>query len=804
MKRTNQIEVVINGLHCADCAAQAEQAVASLPGVKAARVDLGTGRLLMESTDEGPDLVAIRQRVESLGYQLGEETAPLISVFDVEGMHCADEVTLLEKKLSPLPGVAELTADIIGRRLRVKHDPARISRHRLIEAIRETGMIARATGDGRPAPPLTPFWQRHRMAVLTATAACLTGMGMLLSVMGAPEASTGAIYLAAVVTGGYFIARKGLFAARQLTLDINFLMSIAIVGAMAIGDWAEAATVTVLFAFAELLESWSLDRARNAIRSLMELVPPQALIRRNGEEQTLPVEAARLGDTLIVRPGEKIPLDGRVIKGTSTVNQAPLTGESMPVEKRVGDDVFAGTINQHGSLEIEVKHLAADTTLARIIHLVQEAQAQKAPSQRFVDRFAAVYTPAVIAGAVAVTLIPPLLFAQPFTPWFYRALVLLVIACPCALVISTPVTIVSGLAAAAGSGVLIKGGRYLEGIGGLRAIAFDKTGTLTRGIPAVTDVVVVRRPASDVRGQESLLSETSDFGHRTLDAQQHELLRIAAAIEAQSEHHLGQAILRKARELEIVWPPVEAFLAQTGRGVRASVEGRTYFLGNHRFAEEVGFCSPEVEAKLEALEGQGKTTVILGTEGRAIGLIAIADELRTEVFGAFQALRAAGIDTLVMLTGDNRKAADAIARRLGIDEYFADLLPEDKVEKVRELGRRYGTVGMVGDGVNDAPALAVAHIGIAMGAAGTDQALETADVALMGDDLTMLPFTITLGRRAVQVIKQNITLSLAIKGVFLALALPGYATLWMAVGADMGASLLVIFNGLRLLRTRIP
>lgn len=821
MKRTNQIELLINGLHCADCAAQAEQAVANLPGVKAARVDLATGKLRMEPIGDGPDLGAIRRRVESLGYQLGDDTAPLTSVFEVEGMHCADEVAILEKKLSPLPGVEALTADVVGRRLRVKHDPARTPRHQLIEAIRETGMHARASGDGRVIEPPTPFWTRHRTALLTALSGCVTGIAICLSMLDFPREVTIPMYVAAVVTGGYTIARRGLFAAKQLNLDINFLMSIAVIGAMYIGDWAEAATVTFLFALAELLESWSMDRARNAIGSLMALAPPQALVRRNGQEEMLPVEEARLGDVLIVRPGEKIPLDGRVMKGASTVNQAPITGESMPVEKGEGDDVFAGTINQHGSLEIEVKHLAADTTLARIIHLVQEAQSQKAPSQRFVDQFARYYTPGVIAGAILVATIPPLFMGEPFNPWFYRALVLLVIACPCALVISTPVTIVSGLAAAATRGVLIKGGRYLEGIGGVQAMAFDKTGTLTQGVPTVTDIVPIgsqftdgrpetgdrRRETVPVEGRESRVEglevDASEpvVGHRSsVNAAELALLRIAAAIEAQSEHHLGQAILEKARGLHITWPAVEAFLARTGRGVQARVEGRTYFLGNHRFAEDVGFCSPDVEAKLAALEGQGKTTVILGTEQEAIGLIAIADELRQEAAGAFQALRAAGVRTLVMLTGDNRGTAQAIARRLGIEEYLADLLPEDKVEKVRDLSRRYGTVVMVGDGVNDAPALAAAHIGIAMGAAGTDQALETADVALMGDDLTKLPFAIMLGRRAVRVVRQNITVSLALKALFIALALPGYATLWMAVGADMGASLLVIFNGLRLLR----
>lgn len=792
------MELEIKGIHCHDCAMKIEEAVASVPGVKAARFDFGTGKLVVERTDGGPSLPAIRHRVESLGYQLGEVAGPLVSIFEVEEMHCGDEVAILEKKLSPLSGVEGLAADIVSRRLRVKHHPAQTSRHELITAIGETGMTARTAGVGTPEQRLPSVWIRHRIIILTAASGCLTALGLLLSLLGHPSGTTVPMYLAAVVSGGYYIARRGFLAARQLHLDMNFLMTIAVLGAMLIGEWVEAATITFLFALAQVLESRSMDRARNAIRSLMDVAPPQAFVRRDGQEQMLPVEEVRLGDILIVKPGAKVPLDGRVVKGSSTINQAPITGESMPVEKWEGNEVFAGTINQQGALEVEVTHLAADSTLARIIHLVEEAQAQKAPSQRFVDQFAKYYTPTVIAGAVLIAAIPPLFVAQPFYTWFYRALVLLVIACPCALVISTPVTIVSGLAAAARRGVLIKGGRYLEGIGAVQAIAFDKTGTLTRGVPVVTDMIVcspftVHRSPND---PDSAVNREPS----TVNREQCEILRIAAAIEARSEHHLGKAIVQQARELQIQWPEVEEFLAQTGRGAQARIEGQSYFIGNHRFAEEVGFCSPEVETKLADLERAGKTTVILGTDTQAIGIIAIADQMREEVPEVLQSLKTVGVRKLVMLTGDNLGTAEAIAGRLGIDEYWADLLPADKVEQVRQLTSRYDTVAMVGDGVNDAPALAAASIGIAMGAAGTDQALETADVALMGDELSQLPFAVRLGRRAVQTIKQNISLSLAIKALFLALAIPGYATLWMAVGADMGASLLVVFNGLRLLR----
>lgn len=804
----------IKGIHCLECATRAEQAVSALAGVKTARVDVGTGKLVVERTEEEPSLQAIRHRVESLGYQLGEVTGPLLSVLEVEEMHCQDEVVALEKKLSPLPGVEGVSADIVSRRLRVKHHPARTSRHELITAIGETGMTARAAGEGSPESRLPSFWARHRMLILTVASGCSALLALLLSLLGHPPGTTIPLYLAAVGVGGYHIARRGFLAARQLTLDMNFLMALAVCGAMLIGEWAEAASITFLFALAHLLESRATDRARHAIRSLMQVAPAQAFVRRDGHERMVPVEEVRLGDILIVKPGAKIPLDGRIVKGSSAINQAPITGESMPVEKHEGDEVFAGTINQQGALEVEVTHLAGDSTLARIIHLVEEAQTQKAPSQRFVDQFAKYYTPTVIAGAILIAAIPPLVAAQPFHTWFYRALVLLVIACPCALVISTPVTIVSGLAAAARRGVLIKGGRFLEGMGTLKAVAFDKTGTLTRGVPVVTDILALgsqfRVHSSQPETTSSLFtvhSSPNDPGPAlnsepsTLNPQQREVLRIAAAIEVRSEHHLGQAILRKARELQVQWPAIEAFLAQTGRGAQARIEGRNYFIGNHRFAEEVGFCSLEVETRLAELERGGKTTVILGTDTEPIGIIAIADQIREEVPRVLQALKTAHVGTLVMLTGDNPSAAQAIAGRLGIDEYFADLLPADKVKQVRELTRRHGNVAMVGDGVNDAPALAAASIGIAMGAAGTDQALETADVALMGDELSQLPFAVRLGQDAGRVITQNISLSLAIKALFLALAIPGFATLWMAVGADMGASLLVVFNGLRLLRT---
>ena len=583
-------------------------------------------------------------------------------------------------------------------------------------------------------------------------------------------------FLPAMLAGGAPIFRKAWLALRRRHLDMNALMTIAVVGAIFLGEWDEAATVIFLFALAEALEDYSVDRARHAIRSLMELAPLAATVRRNGKDVRVPVEEVEVGERVIVRPGEKIPVDGRVVVGTSSVNEAPITGEAMPVPKEPGDDVFAGTINQQGALEIQVTRHAEDSTLARIIHMVEEAQSQKAPSQRFVDHFAHYYTPSVIAGAVLIASLPPLFLGQPFAVWFYRALVLLVIACPCALVISTPVAIVSGLARAARSGVLIKGGVHLENASRLRVIALDKTGTLTLGQPFVTDIIPLN-------------------GHSPAD-----VLRIAAALEARSEHPLAEAVVSRAQEEGIDISPAQHLEAVPGKGAKGQVEGQPFFIGSLRLFEEMGVEVREAREEVERLQREGKTIILLGQEEHVCGVLAVADAVRPSAAEVVQHLHNHCRMKTVMLTGDNEGTARAIAQQVGVDEWRAQLLPEDKVRAIRELQQRYGSVAMVGDGVNDAPALATATVGIAMGAAGTDTALETADVALMADDLTRLPFTVHLSRRTLRIIQQNIVFSLAIKALFLGLAFAGRATLWMAVAADMGASLVVIANSLRLLR----
>ena len=614
---------------------------------------------------------------------------------------------------------------------------------------------------------------QRRHFVATILSGVFVGIGLGCHWLGAPEWAEIIAFGVAVVSGGWFIAPKAVAAARRFSPDMNLLMSIAVVGAIFIKAWDEAASVIFLFSLAELLESYSVTRARRAISSLMELAPDTALLK-TGE---VPVEQVQVGDIILIRPGARIPLDGVVTSGESSVNQAPITGESMPVDKQPGNDVFAGSINERGSLEVRVTKLSTDSTLAKIIHLVEKAQEQKAPAQRFVDVFARYYTPAVIVLALLIAVAPPLLFGQAWGVWFYRALVMLVIACPCALVISTPVSVVSGLTAAARHGVLIKGGAVLESLGKLRALAVDKTGTITEGRPRVTEVVP--------------LNQTDE----------HELLRVAAALEAHSEHPLAQAILAHAPAA----PRAEKFQAVAGKGATGYIHGHEYFIGNHRLVEELAVCSPETERRIEEIERRAQTAVIVGhrphadCKGEVIGVIAIGDTIRPQAAAAVQRLHRAGVQRIVMLTGDNRATAEVIAKQAGITEVIAELLPDEKVERVRELLASEQHVGMVGDGINDAPALAAASVGIAMGVAGTDAALETADVALMADDLGKLPEAIALGRRTERIIQFNIGFAILIKLVFLALAATGKATMWMAVAADMGASLVVIANGLRLL-----
>jgi Cd2+/Zn2+-exporting ATPase len=694
------------------------------------------------------------------------------STFRVEGLCCQGEVALIERRFRNLEGLESFSADVLAGRIRVQHDAARLSANAIVGAVADTGMRAWLEHD---EPRHAGTSDRRRM-LLAASGAALAA-SLAASAAGATRPAQAAA-LATIALGGIPSLRRAISALKLRTFDMHVLMTVAVIGAVAIGEWLEGATVVFLFAFAQYLESRSMDRARRAIRALMDLTPQTAAVLRKGHEHRVAADTVRVGERIRVRPGEKLPLDGRVVAGESDVNQAPITGESLPVEKQAGDDVFAGSINGHGALEVETTRLARDTTLARIIHLVETAQAQRAPAQTFVDRFARVYTPAVIVLAALVAVVPPLAGLGGWAVWIYRALVLLVIACPCALVIATPVAVVSALAASARRGVLIKGGLYLERLAAVRAVAFDKTGTLTLGRPSVADVV----PAP---------SMTSD-----------DVVRLAAAVNRHSEHPLGRAIARHAEERGLVAPAVLAFRGLPGLGAEADLDGRLLLVGSLRLMKARAVAHDAFDEVIARVTASGATPTLVARDGEAIGLIALADVPRDTAPDVVRLMKQDGIERVEMLTGDGAGAAERIRQAVGVDAVRADLLPADKVEAVRALQRTYSTVAMVGDGVNDAPALAAADVGIVMGAAGSDAALETADVALMGDELGKLPFALRLGRTAMRTIRVNIALALVVKVAFLVLAVGGYTSLWLAILADTGTSLVVIANGLRLLVTR--
>ena len=766
--------------------------------------------------------------------QLRELTVRL-TVPEMDCPSCAQKV---DKSLQRVDGVIETTLQPTTGTATVTYDSDRISKADVVAAIEGAGYevvgdtaesdTAKSDADdaaGVDVAPPTEVWTSPR-AIKTWIGAALLTLGLLfeflltaqnitvVSVLGYPLELADVLFLGAVAASGIPVIRSGYYSARNRSLDIDLLMGTAIVAATGIGYFVEAATLAVLFSIAELLEDYAMDRARDSLRELMELSPDEATVKRDGEEVTVPAEDVDVGETVVVRPGEKIPLDGTVVEGESAVDESPITGESVPVDKTAGDEVYAGAINEEGYLEMEVTSLASDSTLSRIIEMVQGAQAKKTETEQFVDRFSGYYTPVVVVLAILTAAVPLLLideaisagilgytltFAGTWQTWFIRGLTLLVIACPCAFVISTPVSVVSGITSAAKNGVLIKGGNYLEAMGEVDAIAVDKTGTLTRGELAVTDVVP--------------LGDTSDD----------DLLRYGAGLERRSEHPIADAILAHADDAGVGdLPEPAAFESLTGKGIRGEIDGTTYYAGKPALFEELGFdlsharratdggtVSEETAASpggrafaddaLSELEQQGKTVVIVGTETELLGAIAIADEVRPASKRAVERLHELGVEHVVMLTGDNEGTARAIAEQVGVDEYHAELLPDEKVDAVEALQTEYGEVAMVGDGINDAPALATAGVGIAMGAAGTDTALETADIALMGDDIGKLPYLYALSHKANGVIRQNIWASLGVK-FLLALGVPlGYVSVALAVVVgDMGMSLGVTGNAMRL------
>lgn len=712
--------------------------------------------------------------------------------YKVHGMDCAEEVAVLKRAVGPLVGGADrLAFDVLNGRMTVADDAENVSEQAILETVASTGMSA-IRWAGHPSNDETERHRRQQTLFTAASGVCvLLGLGIHVLLAGGfaeawkllgahagqptpwPEV---AAYLAAVLLGGRFVVVKAWYAARNLRPDMNLLMTVAVLGAVTIGEWFEAATVSFLFALSLAIESWSVGRARRAIAELLDLAPPSArVLRSDGSEASVPVAEVTPGDRFIVLAGERIPLDGRVVAGASFINQAPITGESAPVEKEPGAEIFAGTINGDGTLTVEATKAAANTMLARIIRMVEEAHARRAPSEQWVERFARIYTPAVMVLALLVFVIPPALSGQAWDEWFYRALVLLVIACPCALVISTPVSIVASLASAARAGVLVKGGAFIELPARVQAIAMDKTGTMTRAEPEVIKVAPLG-------------------GHTEAD-----LIARAAALEARSTHPLARAIMRYAEQHEISPSPATDVQTLRGKGLVGVFNGEPFWLGSHRYVIERGQDTPETARQAEALEADGATVIAVGNSRHVCGLIAVADSIRPQAREIVKELHAAGIQHVIMLTGDNRATAEAVARQVGVDEIHAELLPQDKVSKIEELVERYDVVAMIGDGVNDAPALARANLGIAMGAIGSDAAIETADIALMTDDVSKLPWLVRHSQRTIAIIRQNIAFSLGIKALFVALNFAGLASLWGAIAADTGASLLVVFNGLRLL-----
>ena len=705
-------------------------------------------------------------------------------VYRVEGFTCANCAGKFENNVKQLQGVQDAKVNFGASKISVYGNAT-------IEELEKAGAfenlkvspdkLVREAKQEDIKEVKEPFYKKHS-TLLYAT--LLIVFGYLSSfVNGDENIVTTLLFVASMIIGGLSLFKVGFQNLLRFEFDMKTLMTVAVIGGGIIGEWAEVAIVVILFAISEALERFSMDKARQSIRSLMDIAPKEALVRRNGQEMMIHVDDIAVGDIMIVKPGQKIAMDGVVVSGYSAVNQAAITGESVPVEKTVDDEVFAGTLNEEGLLEVKITKLVEDTTISKIIHLVEEAQGERAPSQAFVEKFAKYYTPVIMVIAALVAVVPPLFFDGSWETWIYQGLAVLVVGCPCALVISTPISIVSAIGNAAKKGVLIKGGVYLEEMGALKAIAFDKTGTLTKGVPVVTDFNVMNKQVNEK-----------------------ELLSIITALEYRSQHPLASAIMKKAEEENITYSDVlvEDFSSITGKGIKGIVNKTTYYIGSPKLFKELAMSdfNETLELNVTTLQNQGKTAMIIGTEKEILAVIAVADEVRESSKEVIKKLHQLGIKRTIMLTGDNKGTANAIGGHVGVSDIQAELMPQDKLDYIKQLRSEYSNVAMVGDGVNDAPALAASTVGIAMGGAGTDTALETADVALMGDDLRKLPFTVKLSRKALNIIKANITFAIAIKFIALLLVIPGWLTLWIAILSDMGATLLVALNGLRLMRVK--
>ena len=761
----------IHGMDCPSCALTIEKGLSGLQDIQEVKINYNTAKLQLIGKDSAA-FDQVESEVQKLGYRIEPLTQNKnIKIFNVEGMDCGSCAKSIENHLNTLPAVKSVSVNFSTGKMKIEHDN---SVDEIVSEVSKIGFKASLLSKNSKPTEGPKNKEGNGLIIFSGI---LIALGFIGSFTDISTIVTTLMYAVAMVISGYKPVKSAYYSVKSRSLDMNVLMSAAAIGAAFIGEWFEGATVVWLFALGNTLQNMSIEKTRNSIRNLMDLAPSEAFVKVGSELVKMPVDEVSVGDIIIVKPGDKIPLDGEIIQGESSVNQAPITGESIPVDKELGDTVYAGTINESGSLEIKVTKLVEDTTIAKIIHLVEEAQEQKAPTQAFVDRFASIYTPIVFILALAIMVLPPLLGFGTWGEWLYKGLALLVVACPCALVISTPVAIVSAIGNAAKNGVLIKGGTFLEKAGAINAIAFDKTGTLTEGKPKVSQII-------------------------PLDISEEQLVRIALTLEEYSTHPIAKSIVEYAKDKGLQSKNGELFKNIVGKGVQATLDGEIYYAGNLKLFEEKNVSLESVKETVHHLQSHGNTVVIVGTNTRIIGIIAVADTIRQTTVKALKGLKQVGINEVVMLTGDNEGTAKMISKDSNVSRYFADLLPEDKVNAIKQLQSEGYKVAMVGDGINDAPALATADLGIAMGGAGTDTAMETADIVLMADNLEKLPHTIKLSRKALAIIKQNIWFSLIVKFVALALIFPGWLTLWLAVLSDTGAAIIVILNALRLLKVK--
>lgn len=771
------LEFRVEGMDCPVCSQTLEKSLIKLPGITDAQVNYSTARMQVVVEQE-----VLEETIQNQARKLGFKAIPLRPAkkkgqkYRIEGMDCAVCAQTLEKHLRTLAAVKEVSVNFSTGMMQIVHD---LTREEVLKEVAKLGYKASPLSGGKAeVQPAAAAGKKFNLSPNLVSGIFLV-LGYLAALTQVPQLVSILLYAAAIGIGVYKPAKSAYYAVLSKSLDMNVLMTTAALGAAIIGQWLEAATVVWLFSLGIALQTRTIAKTRDSIRGLMSLAPPEAWLKIGQDLVRTPVEDISLGDTIIVKPGEKIPLDGEISSGTSSINQAAITGESVPTDKTAGDTVYAGTINENGSLEIKVTKLIEDTTIAKIIHMVEEAQEKKAQTQAIVDRFARIYTPIVFVLAILTINLPPLFGLGTWGDWFYKGLELLVIACPCALVISTPVAIASAIGNAAKNGVLIKGGTFLEVAGGIKAIAFDKTGTLTAGKPKVKAVIALK-------GSEE------------------EIVSIAQTIEEHSQHPLALAIMDYAGAKDISGRKADSYQAIPGKGALAVIEGREYYAGKPGLFREMGLIiDREAAEMIEAFQNEGNTVVLVGTKAELLGMILVADYIREVTVKALQKLKDVGIEQIVMLTGDNEGTAKKVAGETGVDRYFSELLPEDKVKAVKELQQDKQVVAMIGDGINDAPALATADLGIAMGGAGTDTAMETADIVLMADNLEKLPLTIKLSRRALRIIKQNIWFAITVKLVALVFIFPGWLSLWIAVLSDTGAALIVILNSMRLMNTKV-